>query len=297
MRRTVGQHLRHRRLEAGGDVGRVLRRQRSSRVSGDDLRHRGLQPGEAEIAARAAQQRAREGEAGGVAPGGQAFQRRAARPAQAEHLGHLVERLAHRVVDRAAEPAVTANAFNRDALAMPAGHQQQQIGERGPAPGHARQPRGQCMRLQVVDRQERQAAGDGDALAEAAAHDQPADQPGPGGRGDGAKIGVVQPRLANYLGNQGRQMRQMGAGGDFRHHAAEARVLRLAQHRLGQDAAIGVQDRRGGLVATAFDPQHWPEYRPRHRAFLSHAPSIGRRHDHRPTCGSERGSGDAAGAR
>ena len=32
----------------------------------------------------------------------------------------------------------------------------------------------------------------------------------------------------------------MGAGGDLRHHAAEGRVLRfLAQHRLGQDGAVG----------------------------------------------------------
>ena len=52
---------------------------------------------------------------------------------QPEEFADLVERLADRVVDRAAQAAVAAQPFHRHALAMPARQQQQQIGERRPA--------------------------------------------------------------------------------------------------------------------------------------------------------------------
>ena len=63
----------------------------------------------------------------------QPLQRRPARPAQAEQLRHLVERLAGRIVHRAAQPHMAPHPFHRDALAVPARHQQQQIGKLGPA--------------------------------------------------------------------------------------------------------------------------------------------------------------------
>ncbi len=53
----------------------------------------------------------------------------------------------------------------------------------------------------------------------------------------------------------------MGAGGDFRHHAAEGRVLAdLAEDDIGQNlrpAVVGAFDHRGGgFVAGGFDAEH-----------------------------------------
>jgi hypothetical protein len=78
---------------------------------------------------------------------------RPARPGQAEQLRGLVERLPHRVVERGAEPAVPPHPLHRDALAMPAREQQQQVGEGPPARVDQGQARGQRMRFQVVDGQ------------------------------------------------------------------------------------------------------------------------------------------------
>ena len=60
----------------------------------------------------------------------------------------------------------------------------------------------------------------------------------------------------------------MGAGGDFRHHAAEGRMLAdLRQHDVGQNLAgpvLGPLDHRGGgLVAGRLDAEH------HHRSILS----------------------------
>ena len=116
-------------LKARGDVGGTPARQRAGRF-GAMMRHGGLQAGEGEVAARAVQQRARQRDAGRAAraPG---LQRRAARTGQAEQFRGLVERLADRVVERAAEQAVAPDAFHRDALAMAAGEEQEQIREAG----------------------------------------------------------------------------------------------------------------------------------------------------------------------
>ena len=76
-----------------------------------------------------AHQGARQRESRRIASVCSPFQRRAAGKAQAQHLGGLVEGFAHRIVDGGGEPAITADAFYAEQLAMPAGDQQQQIGE------------------------------------------------------------------------------------------------------------------------------------------------------------------------
>ena len=50
-------------------------------------------------------------------------------------------------------PPTDPDTLNRDALAMTAGEQQQQIGETKPVWAHGGQARRQGMRLQMVDRQ------------------------------------------------------------------------------------------------------------------------------------------------
>ena len=69
----------------------------------------GLEAGEGEVAARAAEQGAGQGEAFGVAALRQALQRRAGRIGEAERAADLVERLAGRVVDGRAQPAAGAD--------------------------------------------------------------------------------------------------------------------------------------------------------------------------------------------
>ena len=52
--------------------------------------------------------------------------------------------------------------------------------------------------------------------------------------------------------------REMRAGGDLGHNAAECRVAGLAQHRLGQHAAVRVEHGGRRLVAGCFNPEERP---------------------------------------
>ena len=133
---------------------------------------------------------------------------------------------------------------------MPAREQQEEIGVGGRRVGDPGEGRGQRMGFEVVDRDEGQAAGDRQPLAEAGADDQPADQPRPGGGGDARERVPSQPGAAHHPGGEAGQMRQMGAGGDLRDHPAEAGMLGLlGQNRLRQDGPIRGEHRGGGLVA------------------------------------------------
>ena len=162
---------------------------------------------------------------------------------------------------------MAAHALHRHALAMAAGDQQQQVGERRPALHQARQPCGQCMCLQVVDRDVGQPVRQGDALRHLAANDQAADQPGAGTRRHAAQIGKSQPGPRHHAAHLLRQQRQMRAGCDLRHHAAIGRVrCLLAGDAFRQDVAITVQHCRGGLVARGLDAEHRAKHRPsKHR--------------------------------
>jgi hypothetical protein len=182
---------------------------------------------------------------------------RPARPGQAEELRRFVEGLPHRIVQRGAEPAVATHPLYRHALAMPAGEQQQQIGKGKGGRMHARQPGRQRMRFQVVDGQVGNAPRRRDALAERRADQQPADQPRPRRRRHGREVARRDPGLVQHVPNQRRQVLQMRARRDLRHHAAIGGVVgELAQHRLGQHRPVAGQDGRGGLVTTAFKAQH-----------------------------------------
>ncbi len=152
MRRPVRQHLGHRTLEARGNIRRRPHRQRTRSVPHNLLRDRRLQPGEAEVTAGPPQQRPRERIPPRVALHRQLLERRPTRPAQAQQLGHLVERLADRIVHRAAQPHMVPDTFHRDALAVSARDQQQQVWKLRPSLHQPRQARGQRVRLQVIHR-------------------------------------------------------------------------------------------------------------------------------------------------
>ena len=140
---------------------------------------------------------------------------------------------------------------------MAAGDEQQQIRKGCAIFDQARQARGQRVRLQVVDGDVWQAVGNRDTFGELTSDDQAADQAGAGAGGDAAQIAEGDARAGHGFTGQGREMRQMRAGRDLRHHAAEGRVVAfLGQHGLGQDAPAGVQDGGGGFIAGRFDSEN-----------------------------------------
>ena len=164
MRRAVGQHLGDRRLETAPRCRRRPARGSGPAGSGDQLRDGGFQAGEAEVAAGPPQQRARQRIAPWIAASPPAVPApvRLASPARAvSPLCRTPRRPRRRW---SAEPPVAADALDRDALAMPAGDQQQQVGKRRAVRDQAGQARGQRVRLQVVDRDERQRDAQRDAL-------------------------------------------------------------------------------------------------------------------------------------
>ena len=91
--------------------------------------------------------------------------------------------------------------------------------------------------------------------------DDAADQSGPG-RGRDAVDGVeVLAGVLHGLGDDAVERLDMGARGDFRHHAAERRMfVGLRQHDVGQDLArpvAGALDHgRGRLVACRLDSEY-----------------------------------------
>ena len=82
--------------------------------------------------------------------------------------------------------------------------------------------------------------------------------PGPAVAATPARSAAREAGFAQHPLRQARQVLQVGAGGDLRHHAAEGRVRAfLAEHGFGEDGAVGGADHRGGgLVAARFEAQH-----------------------------------------
>jgi hypothetical protein len=115
------------------------------------------------------------------------------------------------------------------------------------------------MRLEMVDADEGHAGRERHALGDIRADQQPTDQPRPDRRRHAGEIARRQPRLLEHRAQQARQHGEMGPRGDLRHDAAEGRVIGdLARHAFGQDHAVGIEDRAGGLVAGGLDAQHRP---------------------------------------
>ncbi|MNY10840.1 hypothetical protein D3C86_1438390 [compost metagenome] len=139
---------------------------------------------------------------------------------------------------------------------MPARDQQQQegIGRLRPQPRRHRVP------LQMVDRDQRQAARQGHGLAVGQPHHDPADETRPGGRRHPVQGGVVDPGLGHGPARHPVDHLDMAAGGDFRHHPAEGRVLvDLTVNDAGQDlgsARRQAHHRGGGLVAAGLQTQN-----------------------------------------
>ena len=252
IRRAVGHHLGHRRLEAGAEIGDIGIAERAGRQGLDRMAQRGLEAGEGEIAARPAAKRAGQGKALGIAVLGGALHRGPAGIAEPQHLAHLVEGLADRVVDRGAEQAVAPHPFDGDELAMPARDQQRQIGKLD----RVGQPGGEHMGFEMVDREEGEVVRGGDRLAGHRADDDAADQPRPGGRRHPVERIEADPGIRHGPRDHAVDGLQMRARGDLRHYPAiVAMGVELVAHHIGEDRAAVVDHRRRGLVAARLDTE------------------------------------------
>ena len=226
---------------------------RHRRVSG--AQHGGLQAGKAHVEAGAVQQRTRQRHARGVARRRLDLDRGPAGLAEAQDLRDLVERLAGRVVDGAAKAGEIVGPVHPQELAVAARYQQHEVWKRDPVgqPGRQRVPG------KVVHAHQRQPGPGGDPLGQHHPRHDPADQPRPRRDRDPVKVGQRHARLCQRLFDAQVQTFGMGAGGDFRHHAAEIRMQRrLSRDDRRQDqgrAVARAHDGGGAVVATAFDAQ------------------------------------------
>ena len=138
--------------------------------------------------------RPRQRKARRVAARGLFLDLRAARIAEPEQLRGLVEGLADGVVHRGADAHVIADAAHGDDLGVAAGGEEQAIGKRR----RVGQPRGERMRFQMIDRDQRLLADQRDRLGGGQADDDAADQSRPGGRGDAVDRVEAAPGLVPW---------------------------------------------------------------------------------------------------
>ena len=100
------------------------------------------------------------------------------------------------------------------------------------------EPRGQRVRLQVVDRDEWLSGREGDAFSGHQSDQDPADQTRPRGCGDAVKLFRPDPRFEQRACDQRIDDLDVGARRDFRHDAAEGGMRRnLAHHFVGKNFA------------------------------------------------------------
>ncbi len=130
---------------------------------------------------------------------------------------------------------------------MAARDEQQQIRK---SEGGIDQAGAQRMAFEMVDRDQRLAGRERESLAGEQRHHHPADQPGPGRRGDRIHVVDRQPGLGQHLADQVRQYFDMRARGDLRHHPAVGLMgAVLADHHLGENPPVRRHQRRGAVIA------------------------------------------------
>ena len=138
---------------------------------------------------------------------------------------------------------------------MAAGNEKQQIGK----PDIVREPRGEGMGFEMVDRHERLLRGPGDALCRHRADDQPANQPRPGSRRHAVEPINRRIGFGEGASDKPGDMIEMRPRGDLRHHPAIRRVLfqlGVDQIRPGQRARVVANHRDRRLVAARLDAEN-----------------------------------------
>ena len=205
-------------------------------------------------------ERARERDGLGVALRGEFGNDRASGVAQAKSLRHLIERLAHCVVDGGAHGFVIAPIAHVHEHGMAAAYKRHHHRRLHAGLGNAVRIQ---MALQVVHGDERLIGAPRRALRERKAHNKRAHQ----ARRIRHRHGIEVAPAHVLNAQRGRSRCQalvahaanrldMLAARDFGDHAAEARVeVDLAGNHVGMQAALPVDDARRGFVARALDRQ------------------------------------------
>ena len=207
---------------------------------------------------QASEHRPRQREARGIAGERLLLDLRAAGIAEPEQLRGLVEGFADGVVDGGAEPHVVADAEHRDDLGVPAGGEEQAIGKRR-AVG---EPRGERVRLEMIDRDQRLLADQRDRLGGGEADDHAADQSRSGGGGDAVEVGeAALPAsaiaLAMIMSSASTWARAAISGTTPPKAACSLICESTTLDRILPGPAVGPLDhRRRGFVAGRLDAEH-----------------------------------------
>ena len=162
----------------GAEIGNIVVAQRRDFFRFEA--ERSLEPRERKVGIGASRHRPWQVKALTVAARGFLLDERPARITEAEKLGRLVESLADGVIDGAAKPQVIADPANTENLGVAARGQKQAI-RKG---GAICQARGQRMRFEVVDREQRLVMRERNSLRGGQPDDDAADQAGAGGGGN-----------------------------------------------------------------------------------------------------------------
>ena len=222
---------------------------------GGGARDGGFQARKTHVEAGPVHQGARETEGFGVAGFCEPLHGRAARKAEAEQFGRLVECFAHRVINGRAETPVVAKPAHFQELAMPARHQQQQVREGA----IAAEPWAQRMALQMIDRDEGLVCGLRNRLAGHHAHQHAANQPRAGRGGHAVEVCIGNPGLRHGSGHRLVRNLRMRPRRNLRHDTLIGRVLfQLGMDHIGQQRhapALNAQHSGGGLVAGRFNTE------------------------------------------
>jgi len=200
---------------------------------------------------------------------GGARNRRAAWIGQSQHTGHLVERFARRVVDRAAQRPELERTDAMIQAAVPAADDQSHARKNVPAAGDLT---GIDVGVQVVHGHQRLVQGQAQSLGRHQAHQQRTGQARRIGHRDGVHVVQRSPGTTQRLVDHRQNALDVRAGCDLRNHSPKPLVqLVLRSHNRAQHLQPVGDDGRRRLVASRFDRQDLHVSRSIVRASACHA--------------------------
>ncbi len=251
LRGLAHQHLDRGGLEGRGHVGHLRGTERTGATHVQ--RDRGLDAAEGESGRPVAHVGGREGDGAGIAGARDPLDGGAAREAEAEQLGHLVEGLARRVVAGLPDALVTARLARQVERGVPARDHQ---GEKRVGGGLTLQEGGVDVTLEVVDGHQGPPARVGDRLGRRAADEERADEPGPVGHREAVHVVEPHPGRLQRAPHHRHQHLQVPPRGQLGHHAAVGCVhVVLRGDDAGEHLPASVHHRSGGLVTRGLDAE------------------------------------------
>ena len=223
------ENVAHRSLKRGGQIGLIVGSQTAmlGNTAIPCSQERRLQPREGHVASLLVEKRPGQGETPRLSPFRRGLNRWPAGLRKAQKPRGLVKRLSWRVVDRAAKPVEAVRCMHDEELAMPARHQEHEIGKRQIIGQSGRQG----VPGKVVHADKGQARPCGDAFGAHHAGKHASDQARTSRDRHGINAGQVHIRLDQSLFCDDINALCMGPCGDLGNDAAK----RLVQIGLAED--------------------------------------------------------------